>query len=257
MSNPCAVVTGSSRGIGRGIALALAEAGYNVVVNGVRPESDIGDVLDELKLLGVEAVYSQADIGTASGRENLLSTTRSAFGRLDLLVNNAGVAPRVREDILDASEESFEHVLRINLQGPHLLTQAAARWMVAQKESDPSFSGTIVFITSISSIVASVSRGDYCISKAGLSMAAQLWATRLSEYGVSVYEVRPGLIETDMTSAVTEKYEAMIADGLLLEPRWGTPEDIGKAVRMLARGDLPYATGQVLTLDGGLTSLRL
>ncbi len=167
------------------------------------------------------------------------------------------MAPAIRADILEATEESFERLIRINLQGPYFLTQLAARWMVEQKKADPAFAGAIVNVSSISSTVASTSRGEYCISKAGVSMATQLWAARLGEFGIPVYEVRPGIIKTDMTSAVTAKYDKLIAEGLLVQSRWGLPDDVGKAVAMLARGDLPYSTGQVLTVDGGLTLERL
>jgi NAD(P)-dependent dehydrogenase (short-subunit alcohol dehydrogenase family) len=186
-----------------------------------------------------------------------VQAVRERFGRLNVLVNNAGVAPQVRADILEAGEESFERLIRINLQAPYFLTQAVARWMIVQKQADPDFSACIVFITSISATVASVNRGDYCISKAGLSMAAQLWAVRLAEFGIPVYEVRPGIIRTDMTAPVQERYDRLIAKGLTLQPRWGTPDDVGKAVAMLVRGDLPYSTGAVIVVDGGLTVPRL
>jgi 3-oxoacyl-[acyl-carrier protein] reductase len=176
---------------------------------------------------------------------------------LHVLVNNAGVAPKVRADILEASEESFERLIKINLQGPYFLTQAVANWMVSQKNADPAFEGCIVNISSISASVASPNRGEYCISKAGISMATKLWAVRLSEFGIPVYEVRPGIIKTDMTAAVQAKYDALIAEGLLLQPRWGLPEDVGRAVAMLVRGDMAYSTGQVFVVDGGLTVERL
>jgi 3-oxoacyl-[acyl-carrier protein] reductase len=172
-------------------------------------------------------------------------------------VNNAGVAPKVRADVLEATEESFERVMRINLQGPYFLTQAVANWMVEQRREDEDFGGCIVNVSSISASVASPNRGEYCISKAGLSMATRLWAARLGEFGIPVYEVRPGVIKTDMTEPVQEKYDRLIDQGLLVQSRWGLPEDVGRAVAMLVRGDLPYATGQVLVVDGGLTLQRL
>jgi NAD(P)-dependent dehydrogenase (short-subunit alcohol dehydrogenase family) len=177
------------------------------------------------------------------------------FGRLDLLVNNAGVAPRERRDILEATRESFDRLLRINLRGPYFLTQAAARYMLERKSTD--FRGCILFITSISAVAASVNRGEYCISKAGLAMASLLWAARLAGEGIRVYEVRPGIIRTDMTAGVAANYDRLIAEGLTLQRRWGTPEDVGRAVAMLARGDLDYSTGQVLVVDGGLSVRRL
>jgi len=174
-----------------------------------------------------------------------------------VLVNNAGVAPQVRADLLEATAESFDQLIGINLRGPYFLTQAAARWMVEQRKADAGFRGCVVNVSSVSATVVSTNRGDYCISKAGIGMATQLWAARLAEFGIDVYEVRPGVIATDMTAGVKEKYDALIANGLTLERRWGTPRDVGKAVAMLARGELPYATGQVLNIDGGITLQRL
>ena len=181
---------------------------------------------------------------------------RQHFGALDVLVNNAGIAPRVRADLLQESPESFDEVLQTNLRGPYFLTQRTAAWMIEQQASSPRHRA-VINVSSVSAIVASVNRGCYCISKAGVGMATQLWAVRLAEYGIHVYEVRPGIIATDMTSGVQAKYDAMIESGLLLEKRWGTPDDIGRAVGVLARGELPYATGAVLTLDGGMTVPRL
>src|SRR5690606_8581456 len=170
---------------------------------------------------------------------------------------NAGVAPDVRADMLEASPESFDRLMRINLRGPYFLTQRMARWMVEQRASDPHFAGTIVNVSSISATVVSTNRGDYCLTKAGVAMATQLWAARLGEYGIGVYEVRPGVIRTDMTAGVTEKYDKLIAEGLTVEPRWGEPDDVGRAVAMLASGNLRYATGAVIPVDGGLTIQRL
>jgi NAD(P)-dependent dehydrogenase (short-subunit alcohol dehydrogenase family) len=175
-----------------------------------------------------------------------------------VLVNNAGVAPDVRADVLDASEESFDRLISINLKGPYFLTQAVANWMIRQrKEHGQDWHGCIVNVSSVSATVASVNRGDYCIAKAGIAMATKLWAARLAEFGIGVYEVRPGIIATDMTAGVKEKYDRLIAGGLTVEPRWGEPEDVGRAVAVLARGELSYATGQVLLIDGGLTLPRL
>ena len=172
-------------------------------------------------------------------------------------VNNAGVAPSVRADILEAGEESFDRLISINLKGPYFLTQLAAKMMVEQKKTNPDFRGKIISVSSVSATVVSTNRGDYCISKAGVAMATQLWAARLAEFGIDVYEVRPGVIATDMTAGVKEKYDALFAGGLTLEQRWGQPADVGRVVAMLSRGDLPYSTGQVLTVDGGLTQRRL
>ncbi|MBL6957986.1 MAG: 3-ketoacyl-ACP reductase [Rhodospirillales bacterium] len=247
--NKVALVTGGRRGIGLGIAKTLAGEGYDIAFCGVSDEAE--DAATELRDLGVEVLYVKADISSAADRQTLINSVKGRFGRLDVLVNNAGVAPNARDDILEAGEESFERLMRINLQGPYFLTQLAANWMIEQKQADDAFQGTIIFITSFSATVASVSRGEYCISKSGLTMAAKLYAARMAEYGIMVYEVRPGVIATDMTSSVKEKYDKLIAEGLFLQPRWGEPEDIGKAVAMLARGDLAYSTGQVIMVDGG------
>jgi 3-oxoacyl-[acyl-carrier protein] reductase len=254
---PVALVTGGSRGIGFGIAQMLARDGFDLTVCAVRDAAAAEPALDALRQLGAAVLYVQADISESRARQRLVEAVREKFGRLHLLVNNAGVAPKVRADILEATEESFERVLRVNLQGPYFLTQQCAQWMIAQKKADPAWRGCVVNISSVSAIVASTNRGDYCISKAGVSMATQLWAARLGEFGLPVYEIRPGLIQTDMTAPVHARYDKLIAEGLLVEPRWGAAEDIGQAVAMLARGDLPYATGQVLHVDGGLSLRRL
>ena len=252
-----ALVTGGARGIGLGISRHLADAGYNLMLCGMRPGEDIHATLEELRGKGTHVEYCQADISMSGDRLRLVETTRERFGALNVLVNNAGVAPEVRADILDATEDSFDRLVRINLKGPYFLTQLCARWMKEQHQRESAFTGAIINVSSISAEVASVNRGDYCITKAGVAMATQLWAARLGEFGIPVYEVRPGIIRTDMTAGVTEKYDKLISEGLLVEPRWGTPEDIGKAVAALASGQLPYATGQVLRLDGGLTLRRL
>jgi NAD(P)-dependent dehydrogenase (short-subunit alcohol dehydrogenase family) len=187
----------------------------------------------------------------------MLSEIRQHFGCLNVLVNNAGVAPSVRADILEATEQSFERVMRINLQGPYFLTQAVANWMIEQRAEIQDFQGCIVNISSISATVASTSRGEYCISKAGVSMATKLWAARLGEYRIPVYEIRPGLVKTDMTKPVQGKYDRLIAEGLTVQPRWGLPKDIGKVVVAMVRGNLAYSTGQVVMVDGGMTIQRL
>jgi len=244
-----ALVTGGARGIGLGISKALAAEGFDLAVCGLRPDPDLKDLPG--------ALYVQADVGDRDARARLLDSVRARYGRLDVLVNNAGITSIGRMDILEATEESYDRVMATNLKGPYFLTQAAARWMVDQKKAAPDFAGCVVFVTSISAIMATPNRGDYCLSKAGLAMATQLWATRLAEFGIPAYEVRPGVIRSDMTAPVTAKYDKLIAEGLTLEPRWGTPEDVGRAVALLAKGDLPYSTGQVLSLDGGLTVRRL
>jgi 3-oxoacyl-[acyl-carrier protein] reductase len=252
-----ALVTGGGRGIGFGICRALAAEGWDLAFSGVRAAEQVGEAVDTLHGLGAEVLYCRADVGDPDARAAMLKSIRDRFGRLDALANNVGIAPPLRADLLEATEASYETVMRTNLQGPYFLTQAAARWFIEQKQADPAYRGCIVNVSSVSATVASVNRGAYCLSKAGVSMATQLWATRLGEFDIPVYEVRPGIVRTDMTIGVTEKYDRLIANGLLVQARWGTPEDIGRAVAMLLRGDLPYATGQVLQIDGGLTLPRL
>jgi len=252
-----ALVTGAGRGIGLGIAKCLAADGCDIAVGDIHEESDVSAALDELRALGAEVLYCRADVTDADARAGMLEAVRERFGGLNALVNNAGVAPKVRADILEATEESYEFVMRVNLQGPYFLTQAVARWMIEQKQADTGYRGCIVNISSISSTVASPSRGEYCISKAGVSMATALWAARMGEFDIPVYEIRPGVIKTDMTATVQEKYDKLIGEGLCVQARWGYPEDIGKAVAMLVRGDLPYSSGQVVMIDGGLTLPRL
>jgi NAD(P)-dependent dehydrogenase (short-subunit alcohol dehydrogenase family) len=252
-----ALVTGGSRGIGRGIAEALADSGFDLAINGVRDAAQVNAVLAALADRGAEVAYCRGDVSQSADREAIVDAVRDRFGRLDVLVNNAGVAPNIRADILDASEDSFDRVLGINLKGPYFLTQLVARWMIAQSQADAAFHGIIVNVSSVSATEASINRGDYCISKAGVAMATQLWAHRLAEFGIAVYEVRPGIITTDMTAPVKEKYDHLLAGGLTVENRWGQPEDVARAVAMLSRGELTYATGNVLKIDGGLTLRRL
>lgn len=255
--NDVALITGGTRGIGLGIARALADEGYDLALCGRRDEGAVSEVLAGLRERGIEVLYLSADISDGAARERLVDGVRAHYGRLHVLVNNAGVAPRERNDLLDATEESFDRVLGINLKGPYFLTQRVANWMVEQRSQEDVFEGCVINITSISSTVASPNRGDYCLSKAGLTMMTKLWSVRLSEFDIPVYEVRPGVIRTDMTSGVEEKYDRLIEEGLMLQDRWGEPEDVGKAAAMLARGDLPYSTGQVLMVDGGMTVDRL
>ena len=252
-----ALVTGGARGIGLGIALKLADAGFTLAISGRKTPEQVQPALDEIRKLRPASIYVQADVSDGADRARLLLTIEEAFGRLDVLVNNAGIAPRVRADILEAREESFDELIATNLKGPYFFTQAVAAWMIRQQTAGPRIHRAIINISSVSATVASVNRGDYCISKAGIAMATSLWAARLAEFGISVYEVRPGIIETDMTAGVREKYDALIENGLLLEKRWGTPADVGSAVALLAKGDLPDATGAVLLIDGGLTLPRL
>ena len=249
-----ALVTGGTRGIGLGIARALAADGWHLALCGVRPPAELAALL---AAFDGGAEYFQADIGNAGDRARLVATIGERFGAVAALVNNAGRAPRVRMDLLEASEESFEELIRINLQGPYFLTQGIARQMLQHGAGGPPAPRGIVFVTSVSAEMASVARGEYCVSKAGLAMAARLFAVRLAETGIPVYEVRPGIIATDMTAQVRELYDSRIAAGLVPERRWGQPEDIGRTVAALLRGDVPYATGTVLHVDGGLALPRL
>jgi len=255
MNSPArvALVTGGSRGIGLGICRALADDGVCLAVNGVRPEADVAQVLDELRGRGVEVEYCRGDVGVADERTAIVAAVRARFGRLDVLVNNAGITSVGRQDCLVADEAGFDRVLATNLKGPYFLTQACARWMIEQRQADTDFAACVINVTSISAEVVSVNRGDYCLSKAALAMATRVWAVRLAEFGIPVYDIRPGVIASDMTAGVTEKYDRLISEGLTLEKRWGLPADVGRAAAMLVRGDLSYATGQVLRVDGGMT----
>ncbi len=238
-TRPVAIVTGASRGIGRGIALELAKT--HRVIGTYRGRRDAAESLQA----ECSADIVRCDLASAADRLALIEHARSNYGRLDLLVNNAGIAPRERLDLLEATEEIFDEVLAANLKGPYFLTQLAARWMAEQG------AGRIVFVTSISAYTASLNRGEYCISKAGLSMAVQLWAARLARHGVLVFEVRPGIIETDMIAKVREVYEEKARSGLLPQGRLGKPEDVARQVRAIADGLLDYGTGTVLNADGG------
>lgn len=253
-----ALITGAGRGIGLGITEKLASEGFNIVICDIWPEADIAPKLAELeKKYQVRGLYCKCDVSDAEGREAMLKNITAEFGVLNVLVNNAGVAPKVRADVLEMTEESYDRVMTINLKGPYFLTQLIAKHMVEMKKTDAGFEACIINISSISADTASISRGEYCLSKAGVSMATKLWAARLGEYDIPVYEIRPGIIKTDMTSTVTEKYDKLIAEGLTIQQRWGYPEDIAKAAAMLARGDLAYSTGQIINIDGGMQVSRL
>jgi 3-oxoacyl-[acyl-carrier protein] reductase len=256
---PVAIITGGSRGIGKGTALELGCLGHDIMVNhfdftadGKPDEATAAATVKEIRALGCKCEALRGDISNAADRKALVDAAKRAFGRCDLLVNNAGVAPAKRSDILEATEESFDRVLRINLKGPYFLTQIVANWMVEQKKADPSRTLRIVNIGSMSSYTSSPARGEYCISKAGVSMMTMLYADRLSEFGIGVFEIRPGIIATDMTSVVKEKYDKYIFEnGILPTRRWGLPDDIAKAVGAIAEGRLDYSTGQVINVDGG------
>lgn len=251
------LVTGGSRGIGYGIVRQLAAQGFDIAMNGIRPEEAVTSEINTIRQIGADVLYCQGDISSGEDREKILLSVRNHFGRLNILVNNAGIAPKERCDILASSEKSFEEVISTNLKGTFFLTQAAANWMIRQKQTDKEFTAIIINITSISSTVASINRGEYCISKAGLSMATQLFATRLGEYNIPVYEIRPGIISTDMTEGVKDKYSRLIEGGLCVQKRWGFPDDVGKVVGALVSGSFSYSTGQVITVDGGMTIPRL
>jgi NAD(P)-dependent dehydrogenase (short-subunit alcohol dehydrogenase family) len=256
-AKPVALITGGSRGIGLGIATCLAEEGYDLAINGVREEDLIEGVLAELRSLGSRVIYCRGNIADSSDRSQIIAKVRAEFGRLNVLVNNAGVAPKERRDILEATEESFDYIISTNLKGPYFLTQLAASWMIEQKKDNPGFPCCIINISSVSSTLASINRGDYCIAKAGISMSTMLFAVRLGEYDIPVYEVRPGIIDTDMTAAVKGKYDKLIENGITIQKRWGYPKDVGKAVASLSRGDFSFSTGQVIMVDGGMTIGRL
>lgn len=261
MTSPVALITGAGQGIGRGIALALAAEGYDIVANDIiadpsNNEKGLYELTARVNELGQRCLPVQGDISNCDDHEILLKAALAEFGAIDLLVNNAGVAPRQRLDILEATVESFDRVMTINARGPYFLTQLIARQMIKQQQQGRA-PGMIIFSTSISAEVSSTSRGDYCMSKSTLSMAARLYADRLAEYGICVYEIRPGIIATDMTSAVKDKYDKLIAEGLIPQRRWGYPEDIGKAVVGLAKGYFGYSTGAIIEIGGGMGIPRL
>jgi len=251
---PVSLVTGAGRGIGRGIAIELAKIGHAVVINYAGNASAAEECLSLVREAGGDGITLRADISVTEDRTRLLRETVSAYGRVDLLVNNAGVAPNVRADLLEAGEESFDRLININLKGPYFLTQIVARQMIEQEQrSRAPLLGPpqIVTISSISAYTASLNRGDYCVAKAGLGMMTALFAARLAEYGIRVFEIRPGVIATDMTDGVKEKYDTLIEQGAWPIKRWGEPSDVGRAVSAIARGDFPFSTGEVINVDGG------
>jgi len=261
---PVAIVTGASRGIGRGIAIELATLGYDIIGShydfgpeGEPDDSRASQTQKEIRKAGAGCEIVRADVSSAKDRKALVDLAKSKFGRCDMLVNNAGVAPLKRLDILEATEESFDRVMGINLKGPHFLTQLVANWMIEQRNRYPQRPLRIVNTGSISAYTSSPSRGEYCLSKAGIGMMTKLYADRLAEYNIGVFEIRPGIIETDMTSAVKGKYDKLIAEGLTPIKRWGQPEDIAKAVAAIAEARLDFSTGQVINVDGGFHLHRL
>lgn len=252
-----ALVTGAGRGIGRGIALALAERGWRVVINFRADHQSASETQSLIERAGGQGMALQADIADPAGRERLVAGVLEVYRRIDLLVNNAGMAPRQRRDLLETSEASYDEVMAVNLKGPFFLTQRVALAMIELLGRGVIAEPRIVNIGSISAFTSSVNRGEYCISKAGLAMVTTLYAHRLAEYGIHVYEVRPGIIETDMTGVVKDRYDRLIAEGLLPIQRWGRPEDVAQAVVAIAEGRLPYSTGEVIHVDGGFHLRRL
>ena len=251
------VVTGSSRGIGRGIALSLSKAGFHLVVNyagnAAAAEQTVKDCIAAGAEAGheIEAISVKADVGSAADRRHLLEESRRHFGVVTLLVNNAGITSIGRADLLEATEENYDKLMSVNLKGPFFLTQAFANWMIEETGRDASLRPKIVTISSISAYTVSVNRGDYCMAKAALGMMTKLFAARLAAHGINVYELCPGIIESDMTAPVKEKYDRLIADGLTPIRRWGMPEDIGKAVCTIADDQFAFSTGEVFNIDGG------
>jgi 3-oxoacyl-[acyl-carrier protein] reductase len=256
--NKIALITGGTRGIGLGIAKQLGKNNYNLALCGTRPKDQLNQLIIELKNEGITAEYFQCNIGVAEDRKRLVQEVVKHYGQINVLVNNAGIAPKVRADMLETSEESFDDLISVNLKGPFFLTQTVANEMIKQTEKDPSYKACIINVTSVSSSVASINRPEYCISKSGSSMSTMLWASRLGEYSIPVYELQPGIIKTDMTSGVSSKYDKLIEEtDLLVQKRWGLPEDIGKAALGLAEGYFPFSTGAVIPVDGGLMLKRL
>ena len=252
-----ALVSGASRGIGRGIAERLAKEGFNIATIGSGPPEAAGDCFGAARMSGADTLYVRGSIADSADRSRLFAQVMERFGRLDLLVNNAGIAPRKRGDLLEVTEDSLDEVLAVNLKGTFFMCQAAASLMSDSVGRWPGYRPAIINISSVSAYTSSTSRGEYCISKAGVAMVTALFADRLAAAGIPVYEIRPGVIRTDMTSAVQEKYDRLIADGLTPMPRWGTPEDIASAASVLASGTLTFCTGQVLDIDGGFHIRRL
>lgn len=248
-----ALITGGTRGIGLGIAKELSNAGINIALNGVRDPVNVERVIDDLKKSGSQIIYIQGNISKEEDRKKIFNETVKKFGEVNILINNAGIAPRERQDILYAQEEIFDEVMEINLRGPYFLTQLFANHMIDIRKKRSDLCCCIINVTSVSATAASVNRGEYCISKAGLAMTTKLWAARLGEFDIPVYEIRPGIIKTDMTASVTDKYTRLFEEGINIQKRWGYPEDVGKVALAMVTGLLPYSTGQVISVDGGMT----
>lgn len=259
MGNKVIIVTGASRGIGRGISLMLAENDCTIIAVGTR--AGVPEYLKELTDRSPESIYIKADISCETDCDKLVREVERCFGNIDFHINNAGIAPSVRTDILETTYESFDRLLDVNLKGTFFLTQKIAKLMLKNVGADDSVRSRnirgIINISSISAYTASVSRPEYCISKAGISMVTALFADRLAEYNINVYEIRPGIIQTDMTAGVLEKYNKLIGEGLLPISRMGQPDDVAKAVLAIVSGLLPYSTGEIINVDGGFHIRRL
>lgn len=257
MDKKTALVTGGSRGIGYGIAERLAKEGYNLLILGSSPYERVEENIESLRKFGSSVLYHEGNLGSKESRDSYVDKALDNFGKIDLLVNNAGVAPRERLDILKTTEESYDFVLDINLKGTFFLTQKVANEMLEKKSKLKDYKPIIINIASVSSYTSSPNRGEYCISKAGISMITKLFADRLAEFEIPVFEIRPGIIATDMTDTVKERYDDLIGKGLTPIKRWGYPEDIAKAVWAIASGLLPFSTGEVINVDGGFHLRRL
>jgi NAD(P)-dependent dehydrogenase (short-subunit alcohol dehydrogenase family) len=252
-SKPVAVITGASRGIGRAITLSLAAEGFDIVAIARSLDSEgMETLVQEVEKINAAFFPIGLDISCTTCHKEVVSNILERYGRIDFLVNNAGVAPLQRNDLLDLTEESYDRVLNINLKGPVFFAQKIAKEMIWLKAQITEYKPVIVFMSSVSAAMSSTNRAEYCMSKAGLSMASSIFADRLSEDGIMVYEVRPGIIQTDMTARVKDKYDKLIAEGFIPQKRWGMPEDIAKAVASLARGDWDFSTGSVFEISGGL-----
>jgi len=255
--SPVALVTGSSRGIGRAIAARLAEDGYAVTVNYVRSADAAAELVEMISQTGGRAVSMQGDVGQADDRTRLIGQTLAEYGRLDVLVNNAGITSQGRKDVLEVDPESWDHVFDTNLKGPFFLTQLAARSMLQQIDRGEVPRGSIVNVSSISAYAVSENRADYCMAKAAMQMMTWLLASRLAGGGINVFEVCPGVIASDMTAPVKQKYDRLIADGLTPIRRWGQPEDVAQTVSALVSGAIPFCTGDRINVDGGFHIRRL
>jgi|LDZT01.1.fsa_nt_gi NAD(P)-dependent dehydrogenase (short-subunit alcohol dehydrogenase family) len=257
ISNKVVLITGGTRGIGFGIAKIMAEQGCALAIMSRSSEEKISDNLDKLRSIGSPVLYYSGNLNSSDSRKTFCDISLKRFGRIDFLVNNAGVAPKERKDILEMTENSYDFVMDINLKGTFFLTQRVANIMIENLKKGIKNKPKIINISSVNTYTASINRGEYCISKAGISMITKLFAVRLAEWGIDVYEIRPGIIQTDMTNVVKDKYEKMIRGGITPIKHWGYPEDVAKAVRAVCSGDFDFSTGEVINIDGGFHLRRL